>query len=310
MSELVQGGSFRVSGGRHRLDRLLADHLACGRRCARKLISEGAILVDGRRRPGSFVPGAGSMVTVALPEGSLVASGQPELATAQVILERTDLAVLQKPAGLHSHSGRRRPSVTAFTASRYPETLAAGTRPEEGGIVHRLDLDTSGVLVVARSRRRFLDLRRAFHDHRVVKHYLAIVAGELDRGFESDTPIVRRRTGVRPPRPGEQGLPAHTSIRPLETGRGWTLVTALIRTGAPHQIRAHLAWSGYPIIGDLVYGDLPAPAHTRSGQLLHAMRVVLPRGPDVSAAVPSDFVRALALLRHYGVPCLSTAENS
>jgi len=282
-----------------RLDRLLADALDLGRRQARQWIARGLVLVDGRRVPASFTPRAGARIVVAAPSESTSPTAWTsglERPTPRVILHRDELVVLNKPAGVHAHEGLHTASAASFMRAAFPESTAAGLRAEEGGIAHRLDRDTSGVLLATLSRLAYRRVRTWFSEGKTRKTYLALVVGAFAHPLVVDQPLARRRTRVVPARRGDRGLPARTHIEALEVHRSWSLVSVQISTGVTHQVRAHLALAGHAILGDDKYGGAPAPPCTRQGQLLHAMRLEMP-GLDVSAAIAVDFVAAYAALR-------------
>jgi 23S rRNA pseudouridine1911/1915/1917 synthase len=279
-----------------RLDRLLADAFGVGRRQARQWIANGLVRVDGRRVPASFTPDAGSRIALSVQAQTSPSILLPESPRAHVILRHGALVVLSKPAGMHTHQGLHATSAASFMQTAFPESTAAGLRVEEGGIVHRLDRDTSGVVLAALTREAYLRARSRFSEGKTRKTYLALVEGSCPRPLVIDQPLARRRTRVVPARRRDRSRMACTHIEALEVDRTWSLVSARMATGVTHQVRAHLALAGHPILGDEKYGGPPAPPGTRQGQLLHAMRLEMPE-LDVSVSVPADFVAAYAALR-------------
>jgi len=288
--------SFRVTRGGVRLDRVVAEALGCGRRAARELLRSGRVLVDGRTAAAASAPPRDALIVVAAAPAPAGSGAVRDAGTVSVLWEGDGLLAVSKPAGLHSQRGRERGSVADFLAVRYPGIAEVGDDARECGLVHRLDRDTSGVLLAATTRRAYRDARRAFAEKTVAKSYLALVRGAVESELTIDTTLARRRTRVVPARRGDRRLPASTGIEPLEQGGSWSLVRATMRTGVTHQVRAHLALAGHPIIGDLKYGQLAAPAGTRDGQLLHASRIVLPDGTAIEVDAPDDFEAAHALL--------------
>ncbi len=284
-----------------RLDKFLADATPYGRRAARDLIRHGRVLVDGRRGAASVRLSVGQVVEI--DRGSDAAeSGERgddvgHRAELEILVETQEYVAVAKPAGMHSVAGRSGNSVADALRTRYPEFASAGDSPTDGGLVHRLDRDTSGVLLAARSRPTWIEMRAAFSEHHLTKHYLALVSGELRAAVEVDQALARRRASVRRPRPGERSFEAATSFHPLEVSRHWSLVLASMRTGVTHQIRAHAAIAGFPIIGDMKYGSVASPPGCRDGHLLHALRLCIPEVLDVTAPVPEDFRTALERLR-------------
>jgi RluA family pseudouridine synthase len=286
--------SFPAPSGGGRLDRILVSALGCGRRHARELIDGGRVLVDGVRRPKATQPAAGSIITVLPPledETSHRTPLQPE-----VVWSGDGLIALAKPAGLHSVHGRSSATVALYVAGHFPAAVTAGQSAAECGLVHRLDRDTSGILLGATDPHTYERVRAMFRRRQVTKTYLALVEGEVDSSFTIDLPLARRRARVVAAGPNDRALPASTRIRPLDGSADWSLVEATTKSGVAHQIRAHLALASHPIIGDQKYGGQPAPPESRDGQLLHALRVILPDLLDVAAPIPADFVRAYARL--------------
>jgi 23S rRNA pseudouridine1911/1915/1917 synthase len=220
-----------------------------------------------------------------------------------VLEERPDLLVLDKPAGWHSHPLRDGELGTLANAlvARYPECKHASEDPREGGLCHRLDRETSGAIVAARSRTAYLFVREALRSKSVEKVYLGLVRGEPPAEGGCELPITGR--GVRPkiwrsPRDGAR-RPASTTFRTLGYTGGFALVEVRIATGVRYQIRVHLAALGFPLAGDALYhGGQPALGLDR--HLLHAWRVGLPApwSSKVEAPLPAD---ADAALRQLGL---------
>jgi 23S rRNA pseudouridine1911/1915/1917 synthase len=287
--------SFLATGGELRLDRLVADVTGRGRRAVRQLIRDGSVRIDGRIATGAETPRPGSEITIAVAD----VAHAPDLPVPAVVAETRDWLLLAKPAGLHCERGRSAGSVAEFLAGRDPSATQIGDRPEEAGLAHRLDRDTSGAILAARNRSSYGRLREAFAAGRTRKEYLALVAGDLSAARRIDLPLARRGDRMTPAGPREDAFAAATAVEPLERGDGWTLVLALMRSGAMHQVRVHLAAIGLPLIGDALYGGPELAGCSRAGQLLHASRIVIRGGIEIDAAVaaPADFVAALALLR-------------
>lgn len=279
-----------------RLDKLVADWRGCGRRAARALVRDGRVLVDGRRLPAAVRPRRGSTLEL-LPAA---APRQTERAAATVLWQDDQLVAIAKPAGLHTVGGRCADSAQALLETLDPAFARVREASGDSAFVHRLDRDTSGVVLAARDVAAWREMRAAFSQHRVRKEYLAIVDGDVQAALHIDTPLARRRTRVVAARRRDRALPALTHVEPLQDGTAWSLVRISMLTGVTHQIRAHLALVGHPIVGDLKYGRVPAPAGTRHGQLLHACRIAVAGRLDVLAPVPHDFEAALADLRSQG----------
>jgi 23S rRNA-/tRNA-specific pseudouridylate synthase len=143
----------------------------------------------------------------------------------------------------------------------------------------------------------FAALRRAFSDGEVSKDYLALVHGVMSSDRIVDVPLARLHSRVRAARRSERSWPARTLVVPLERGARWTLVRATMATGVTHQVRAHLAMLGHPVIGDLKYGHGTSGRDPAGGQRLHASCIRLPGGPTLAAAPGARFLASLAELR-------------
>jgi 23S rRNA pseudouridine1911/1915/1917 synthase len=237
---------------------------------ARRLIAAGAVSVGGRTpRKGDRVA-AGQIVEVdagaAAGAGDNVVADE-STAVLDVVLVDGDLVAINKPAGVPSHplhAGERGTVANALVA-RFPECATAGGDPREAGLGHRLDRDTSGVLLAARSRPVWERLRAALGSSDCEKTYLAEVwtpGGEPVADGSFDGAIGRRgRRGARVAiDKGRNPLPAHTDWQVLQRRDGSTLLRARLHTGRAHQVRAHLAAAGYPILGDALYGGDDARA--------------------------------------------------
>jgi 23S rRNA pseudouridine1911/1915/1917 synthase len=214
-----------------------------------------------------------------------------------------DLAVIDKPPGLVVHPA---PSHRGETLVGLLEGIAGGGAEERAGVVHRLDKDTSGALVFARTREALHALQAQFRAHRIEREYLALVEGDVAKGGVLDAPLVRdrgdRRRGVA--RPGEPGLHAVTRYEPVERFGKATLVSVRLETGRTHQIRVHFSSAGRPVIGDAVYGrrEGPPPAVAAPRQMLHARTLGFEhpetgRPVRAESPLPADFQAALEELR-------------
>ncbi len=246
----------------------------------------------------------GETIAVQLPPAEEPLSAPaPELIPLNVVYEDRDVLVIDKPAGLAVHPAVGHETGTLVNAllARYP--YLEGSDPEgRPGIVHRLDKDTSGLLVVGKSQRAVEGLKAQFKAQTVRKSYLALVVGHLPvaQGL-IDAPVGRhprwrQRFTVR-----SDGRPARTRFTVLETWPGYSLVEARPETGRTHQIRVHFAYIGHPVAGDPVYG----PRKDRLGvgrQYLHASSLgfrhpVTGQPLEFTSPLPNDLQRALDRLR-------------
>lgn len=269
-----------------------------GRATLARLFDEGKVRVNGRRAKKGDTLAAGDLVEVVPPEDPRVV---PVAGALQVLYEDEAIIAIAKPPGMPSHPLKAGETGTLanLIVARWPECAAVGDDPREGGLAHRLDAGTSGVILAARSAEVWRALRTAFHEGRVAKTYLALVDGavsrdgELDLGIEHD----RVRGGVRVT---SEGLPALTRWTVVERLAGRTLLRCVAETGRMHQVRAHLAFAGTPVVGDSRYGG--PPDADVIGFFLHAERVELahPVGGKalvIEAPLPPDRLAALERLR-------------
>ncbi len=240
----------------------------------------------------------------------------PQLCLAQalplnVVYTDPDLLVINKPAGLVTHPGAGNPDQTLQNALlHYAPELAELPR---AGLVHRLDKDTSGLLVIARSLIAHTALVRALAEHQVQRDYLALAQGSIIAGATIDAPLGRDPRERTKMAVVLDGRPSITHYRVAERFRIHTLLRVQLETGRTHQIRVHLSYRGYPLVGDATYGarlrlppkagvDLTAGLRGFKRQALHAARLSLthPRsGASLTweAPLPDDFSELLKLLR-------------
>jgi 23S rRNA pseudouridine1911/1915/1917 synthase len=295
-----------------RADKVLARRFPeAGRRRIAELFDEGCVKIGGRRaRKGDRIA-AGEVLELSREPltGEALRPVADEAAAARlaILIERSDIVVVAKPAGMPSQPLRAGELGTAAggIAARFPECAAIGDDPRDGGLVHRLDIGTSGVLVAARTVEAYRALREAFGAGAVDKQYLAITDGR-PVARECEAPLAQR--GKRAAVDHTEGLAAHTLFTVERAAGGHALVRCAARTGRMHQVRAHLAYSGAPITGDVLYGGAPIAGIAAlaglsetevEGFFLHAARIELPLagGPLVAEAPePERFARARAAL--------------
>lgn len=280
-----------------RVDKALALHFpTAGRKQLAELFEDGCVRVAGKRAkkgdrvaPGDVIELARAPVT----REALRAVPEPEAAARLVVLlERPDLVVIDKPAGVPSQPLRAGELGTIANAivARWPECAELGDDPRDGGLVHRLDIGTSGVLVAARTADAYRALRDAFGAGLVAKTYLALTDGR-PVARECDAPLAQR--GKRVAVDHTDGLAAYTSFEVERATSTHALVRCSAQTGRMHQVRAHLAHVGSPITGDTLYGGAALPGH--DGFFLHAATLAIPaQDLAVQAPLPPRFAAALA----------------
>ncbi|HEY3450052.1 MAG TPA: RluA family pseudouridine synthase [Myxococcales bacterium] len=292
-----------------RLDRYLADALGISRRRLLEAFEAGEVRVDGRRvRKGDKVV-PGSDVTAEVPGEAQAPKPQPELPL-KVLIEDPAFVVLDKAAGMPTHPLDEGESGTLANAliARYPECAGASDDPRECGLAHRLDVETSGAMVAARSSEAFKALRAAFTGRGVEKRYLALVGGAPGEGGEIEIPIAhhpknpRRMVACALPEDAERlkARPAVTRYKIVERLGDFALVEVEIPTGVMHQIRVHLSAVGAPVAGDPLYGGAEVPGLSR--QFLHAARLAFPHPSDgtrveANAPLPPELESVLEALR-------------
>ncbi len=262
-----------------RLDRYVTDELqTLSRAYVQSLIDDGAVLVDGVPRRSSFKLTPGEVVSVTVPPVEEIHL-EPENIPLDIVFEDEDMIVLEKPAGLVVHPAPGHPRGTLVNALLYhaPQISIAGSnRP---GIVHRLDKDTSGLMVVAKSDAAHRSLLEQWANRSVQKGYQTLVAGILeDDEATIDAPIGRDPLQRQRMAAHAKGKPAVTHFSTRERLATTTFVDVEIETGRTHQIRVHFAFIGHPVIGDAIYGHDRASAMRRNEpwlkrHFLHAHRL-------------------------------------
>ncbi len=296
MATLIEKLHVPADAFGERLDRFLARALCVDLERARVLVARGDVRIRGKTCSFHRKLFGGEEVVVerAAPRPERAPVG-PALAA---LYDDPDCLVVAKPAGLPVLPSRRGAPSAAGAATRLGAFDVDGRALP--GLPHRLDRDTSGCLLLARTDRALAAVRRAFEEGKVEKEYLALVQGAPpDRGA-LDTPYARspadpRRFTTRVP----SARRARLSFEVEERLRGAALLRVLLDTGRTHQIRVQLGEAGFPVLGDPVYG-VPSDAIAR--QALHAARLAFPRPSDgarieVRAEMPEDLARAIAALR-------------
>jgi 23S rRNA pseudouridine1911/1915/1917 synthase len=262
----VLAETFRVEPAEagERLDRLAARRLGLSRSLVQRLIGDGSLLLDGEEASSAYKVRDGQLVEVQLPEEELA----PEDIPVPIVYEDEHILVVDKPAGLVVHPGAGNPSGTLVNAL-LREGLAGGDDPSRPGVVHRLDRDTSGLMVLARGEPAYSRLVEMMSDREVGRAYRAVVVGEgLPETGTIDSPV-----GRDPDNPTLMvagiGKPAITHFEVLAEAAGHTMLGVRLETGRTHQIRVHLSAIGYPVYADPLYG---APVPDRR-LWLHAERL-------------------------------------
>jgi 23S rRNA pseudouridine1911/1915/1917 synthase len=291
-----------------RLDAALARMFGLSRARAAELIGAGQVLVDGQPAAKSDRVLAGAPLTVTLPPppDAAPAVRQEPVPGLVIVYEDDDIVVVDKPRGVAAHPtpGWTGPTVLGGLLAA-GHTVATSGAAERQGIVHRLDANTTGLMVVAKSERAYSVLKQAFRDREVSKTYHALVQGHPDplRGT-IDAPIGRHPSGDGRFAVVADGRPSVTHYDTIEAFRAASLVTVGLETGRTHQIRVHMAALRHPCCGDLLYGADPVlAAHLGlTRQWLHAVRLSFEHpatGREIAfeSPYPDDLARALDVLQ-------------
>ena len=287
-----------------RLDAFLASSLdGLTRSQATRLIESGEVAVNGRAVSKSYKLAGGEDIAVTLPEPEPV-EAVPQDIPLDVVYEDADVIVVNKPSGMVVHPAPGHPDGTLVNALLYH---CAGTLSGIGGalrpgIVHRIDRDTSGLIIAAKNDAAHQYLSAQLADHTLARTYECIVVGKLreDRGTVG-APIARHPTDRKRMAVVAGGREAVTHWEVIARYPGYTHVRCRLETGRTHQIRVHMAYIGHPILGDTVYGaKKEVPGLT--GQCLHAvgLRFLHPRTHEVvelSCPLPDEFTRMLQKIR-------------
>ena len=294
-----------------RLDKFLQEHFPqTSRGTFQRLIENGDVRVDGQPTKATHHPRASEAITIEWPE-PITAEALPEDIPLEILFEDDHLLVLNKRAGIVVHPAAGHATGTLVNALLHHckgnlSGIGGVARP---GIVHRLDKDTSGCIVVAKNDAAHLALSAQFAERTTTKIYHAIVCGQPSKPKHTVKeplarhPVHRKKIAITP-----NGREAHTGFRVLEKLNHSALMEATLHTGRTHQIRVHLQHLGCPVVGDAVYGGRPARAFTQASgytaprQMLHAFALGFDHPANgepvkVEAPLPEDFQKALDLLR-------------
>jgi 23S rRNA pseudouridine1911/1915/1917 synthase len=296
-----------------RLDIFLREKFPAASRGAwQRLIEQGCVLVNGKAVKPTHSPRAGEQIEIRWPE-TRPAEARPEAIPLDILFEDKSLLVLNKPAGLvvHPAAGHEEHTLVNALLHHCRGSLSGIGGVARPGIVHRLDKETSGCLVVAKNDETHLALSAQFAGRQVEKIYNAIVCGELARESGEIRAAIARHPSHRKrmaARDDDAGRAAHTSYRVLEKLNSATFVEAQIYTGRTHQVRVHFQFLGYPVVGDETYGArqnkklTELTGYKAPRVMLHARELsfIHPRTEmemSFEAPLPKDFREALKFLR-------------
>lgn len=307
--------SVEAAQAGQRLDLFVGDALKLSRSRLKALFEAEQVRLNHRKAKKGATVVAGDRVEVELPDEPAGPGAVPDATLPLTVLHEDELLVfVDKPAGVPTQPLQPNETGTVANAlvARYPEMAAVGDDPREAGLCHRLDVETSGVLLAARTRAAWEAMRTAFGEDRAVeKRYLALVTGPLADEGTIEVPLAHAGDHVRPGLDAE-GRPAVTEFSVRARHGEYALVDVKLVTGVLHQVRAHLAAVGAPIVGDTTYGGRAEPGLGRF--FLHAasLGVRHPKTGDflrVESPLPEALGRVLDLRLPAGDPPVHRAKR-
>lgn len=261
------------SDGENRLDKQIADNSELTRSAAVRLIEQGMVLVDGKAAGKKDVPKPGAVICVTLPEPKPV-DITPENIPLDIVYEDEDVLVVNKPKGMVVHPAAGHYSGTLVNALMFHcgERLSGINGEIRPGIVHRIDKDTSGLLMIAKNDTAHLGLSEQIKEHSFTREYQTVVAGSIKEDGTVNAPIGRHKTDrkkmcVTP----DNSREAVTHYSVIKNYAGYTHLNIRLETGRTHQIRVHMSYIGHAVAGDTVYGN--GKPKWLCGQCLHAKKI-------------------------------------
>ncbi len=279
-----------------RVDLFVGEKLSLSRNRLKALFEADAVRVDGKKVKKGVTVSTGQKVTVELEEAPAGAVADGSIALS-VLFEDEALIAIDKPAGVPTQPiapGETGTIANALVA-RWPELASVGDDPREAGLCHRLDVETSGALLAAKTKAAWSAMRAAFSEAGAVdKRYLALVRGPIADEGEIELPLVHAGDHVRPAVEGEEARAAKSAFRVLQRRGTFSMVEVRLFTGVLHQVRAHLSAIGAPIIGDERYGGRAHPGlsrfflHAASLTFTHPVSGVIVR---VESPLPAELER-------------------
>ena len=273
------------------------------RASVQRMIDEELILVNGKKAKASYKIAVGDIVTIIKEEPKEVEIKAEDIPL-DVIYEDSDILVVNKQKGLVVHPGNGNPDGTLVNAimARCKDSLSGIGGEIRPGIVHRIDKDTSGLLIIAKNDKAHINVSEQIKNHEVKKTYIALVRGNVRENQATiDMPIARSTKDRTKMAVSKTGKNAVTHIKVLERFNDYTLLEVNIETGRTHQIRVHMSQIGYPIVGDYVYSNGKNPFGVE-GQMLHSARLefihpISGEKMSLEAKLPEYFEKVLKVLR-------------
>lgn len=261
---------FKIEGQSGRIDKVLADFMGgTSRSQIQAWIKEGNLTVNDKAVKSNYKVQKGDLLELTIPEVEQI-NVVPEDIDLDIIYEDDALLVVNKPSGMVVHPSKGHLSGTLVNGLLFHvNTLSDGTATIRPGIVHRIDMDTSGLLVVAKTNEAHQKLAEQLENHTMEREYLALVHGVIPHEDGTiDAPIARMMVDRKKRTVADGGKRAVTHFEVIERFRDFTLLKLRLETGRTHQIRVHMKYIGHPLAGDPMYG--PADTLSGHGQYLHA----------------------------------------
>ena len=280
----------------NRIDKILSDsQVAVSRAAIQRMIENGKVLVNDKTTKASYKVQENDVIKIEeeIPQETGL---KPQEIPLEVIYEDNDIIVINKPKGMVVHPGNGNPEGTLANAvmARCKGSLSGIGGEIRPGIVHRLDKDTSGIIIVAKNDNAHINLSNQIKKREVKKTYIALVRGNVKENEATiNMPIGRSTKDRIKMAVSERGKEAITHFKVLKRYQGYTLLEVKIDTGRTHQIRVHLAEIGYPVVGDYVYSNGKNPFGVE-GQMLHAYRLkfkhpITEKQMELEAPIPKYF---------------------
>lgn len=267
---------YKVQDENERLDVYISkQNDKYSRTIIQKMIVDGKVLVNGKKTKNSYKVSSGDIVTIEQPEMKECLSLKPQKMDLDVIYEDDDILIINKEKGMVVHPGNGNPDGTLANAvmERCKGSLSGIGGVIRPGIVHRIDKDTSGLVIVAKCDNAHLAISKQIQERTVTKTYIALVRGNIKENEATiNMPIGRSMQDRKKMAVTKKGKEAITHFKVLKRYDGFCLLELKIETGRTHQIRVHLAEIGHPIVGDMVYSNGKNPFGVK-GQMLHAAKL-------------------------------------
>lgn len=283
-----------------RLDSYISDNMdKISRSFAQKLIENQQVTINGKNEKASYKVCAGDNIQVDVPEAQGTKLKAQDIPV-DVVYEDEDIIVVNKPKGMVVHPANGNPDGTLVNAilAMCKDSLSGIGGEIRPGIVHRLDKDTSGLLIIAKNNEAHVKMSKQIQDRLVTKKYIALIRGVVkDDEATIDMPIARSKVDRKKMAVDKDGKQAVTHFKVIKRYRGYTLLEIKIDTGRTHQIRVHMAKIGYPVVGDMVYSN-GKNEFGIEGQMLHAKSLefshpITGKKMHLEAPLPEYFTKVL-----------------